>query len=69
MINAINNVCLPGELNRGDREKLVKVLELDTSEFFVLLFKEYSRKVIKGIYTLDHSQKALQRIHGDKAPL
>lgn len=46
----------------------MEVLENEQSEFFVFLFKEYSRKVIKAIYTLDHSQITLQRIYGDKAP-
>ena len=68
MITAITNVCLPGELNRKDREKLVEVIETDSSEFFVFLFKDYSRKVIKAIYTLDNSQTVLQRVYGDKAP-
>lgn len=45
MINAVTNVCLPGEINRKEREKLVDTLNSDPSEFFIFLFKEYSRKV------------------------
>lgn len=32
------------------------------------MFKEYSRKVIKGIYILDVNQTKLFKIYGDKAP-
>ena len=44
----------------------MEVLENDESEFFVFLFKDYSRK---AIYTLDHSQTILQKIYGEKAPV
>lgn len=69
MVNAITYVCFPRELNRKDRERLIDVLDSSEHEFFVFLFKEYSRKIIKGIYILDSSQTRLERIYGDKAPL
>jgi hypothetical protein len=47
---------------------LIEVLYSSDYEFFVFLFKEYSRKIIKGIYTLDNAQNRLERIYGDKAP-
>jgi hypothetical protein len=31
MTNAISNACLPGELNRKEREKLLEVLENNAS--------------------------------------
>lgn len=31
MINAVSNVCLPGEINRKDREKLIEVIENEPS--------------------------------------
>ena len=64
MITAITYVCLPGDLNRKDRERLIEVIENEPSEFFVFLFKEYSRKVIKGIYVLDPVQERIKRIYG-----
>lgn len=64
MINAITYVCFPGELNRKERERLVEVLETSEHEFFIFLFKEYSRKIIKGIYALDNTQTRLERIFG-----
>lgn len=68
MINAITYVCFPGELNRKERERLIQTLETSEYEFFVFLFKEYSRKIIKAIYTLDNSQTKLQKIYGEKGP-
>ena len=44
------------------------MLETSEYEFFIFLFKEYSRKIIKGIYILDNSQTKLERIYGEKAP-
>lgn len=68
LVNAITYVCFPGELNRKERERLIEVLEESEHEFFVFLFKEYSRKIIKGIYILDNSQTYLSKIYGEKAP-
>ena len=68
MVNAITHVIFPGELNRKERERWVDVLESSEQEFFVFLFKEYSRKMIKGIYVLDSTQSRLERVYGDKAP-
>ncbi len=45
MMNAITNVCLPGDINKREREKLIDILEQDASEYFIFLFKEYSRNV------------------------
>ena len=68
MVNAITYTCLPGELNRREREKLIDVLDEFENEFFIFLFKEYSRKVIKGIYILEGNQEKITKIYGDKAP-
>jgi hypothetical protein len=68
MINAITYVVFPGELNRKERERLTDIIEGSQHEFFVFLFKEYSRKMIKGIYVFDSSQTALRRIYGEKSP-
>ena len=39
MMTAISNVCLPGEINKKDREKLLDVIESEQADFFVFLFK------------------------------
>lgn len=64
MINAITYTCLPGELNRREREKFIDILDDYESEFFIFLFKEYSRKVIKGIYILESGQDRIVKIYG-----
>lgn len=68
MVNAITYVVFPGELNRKERERLTEIIEGSQHEFFVFLFKEYSRKMIKGIYVFDSSQTVLRKIHGEKSP-
>ena len=70
MMNAITYTCLPGQLNKKEREKLLDVLENETSsEFFIFLFKQYARKVIKGIYVMDFTQNnRVRKIYGEKAP-
>lgn len=47
MINAITKVCLPDEINRKEREKLIDIINGDPGEFFVFLFKESFRKVAR----------------------
>lgn len=68
MINAITHVIFPGELNRKERERLIDIIEASQYEFFIFLFKEYSRKMIKGIYTFDSTQVYLRKIYGEKLP-
>lgn len=68
MINAITHVIFPGELNRKERERLIDIIDASQHEFFIFLFKEYSRKMIKGIYTFDSTQVYLRKIYGEKSP-
>jgi hypothetical protein len=61
MVNALKSL-LPGEINRGERERLVGVLEGVPEEFSIFLFRSESRLALRGIYLL--RQGALVRAWG-----
>jgi Microtubule-binding calmodulin-regulated spectrin-associated len=63
--NAITQLCLAGDPNRVHREEVLNVLNLHKDvNYFIILFSEYTRRDVRGLYKHDVNTSEVSKVFG-----
>lgn len=63
--NAITQLCMAGEINKPNREEVLRILE-NTHEYhyFIIVFSETGRRDCRGLYTHDPNIGEVSKVYG-----